>query len=378
MASAAALPLKTMTFLAALGTAAGVSRLELRALVEKMYTGPGKYSRMLMTLFILGNIKNLPGMWHYRVLKGIYQHLLFSPPNIPDAERPSSLFLPVIMSSYVPLTECDYNLHKSNSTYYSDLDATRSHLVCCLLQPGIRAVQQNAKTKLVLDSTGKPVRGRWGMMLGSVHCSFKREIKPFQGYEMWTRLLCWDRKWIYVVTHFVKKGTVRPKAYILTDGSWFGGKGYAVKGDAAADVASAADIDDIDEKAIFASAISKYVTKLGRLTIHPEVTLAACGYLPEGKPGGWASMSTPPPQGWGSTPVSESSGISTPEVVSGVSEEVGEGQEKKDEEKPAWKKIVEENEKGLEIARHFAALDELPKTFTGSKRAALGRFADFI
>lgn len=219
-------------------------------------------------------------------------------------------------------------------------------------------------------------------MLGGVHCSFKREIKPYQSYEMWTRLLCWDRKWIYVVTHFVKKGTVRPKAYVLSDGSWFGGKSYTFKGDEDSVEGAAAAVDDIDEKAIFASAISKYVIKLGRLTIHPEITLAAAGYLPEDKPSGWATMATTPSQTSGSTSVTaQDSGVSTPVIVPGESDALDPAaaeEATKDEEKskPAWKKIVEENERGLEIARHFGALDELHSTFTGSKKAALGRFSD--
>jgi len=112
-------------------------------------------------------------------------------------------------------------------------------------------------------------------------CTFKKEIGMYQGFEMWSRVLCWDRKWIYIVTHFVKKGIVRPNAYILTDGSWFGKRYKAVKGGKGS--------AEVDEKAIFASAISKYVIKLGRLTIHPEVSLNASGLLPP-KPGGWATM----------------------------------------------------------------------------------------
>lgn len=48
----------------------------------------------------------------------------------------------------------------------------------------------------MLDKEGKAVRGRWSIMLGGVACSFKREIGIYEGYEMWSRILCWDRKWI--------------------------------------------------------------------------------------------------------------------------------------------------------------------------------------
>lgn len=195
-------------------------------------------------------------------------------------------------------------------------------------------------------------------------CTFKREIGMYQGYEMWSRLLAWDRKWVYIVTHFVKKGTVKPKEYILTDGSWFG-KGKKYKKVDANGKASEVSSEDLDEKAIFASAISKYVIKLGRLTTHPEVSLAASGMLPP-RPGGWATMNT--------------SGESTPETL-----EVSESDEstQADEDSSSgdewnWKRIEEMNKKGLKLVEHFAALDGLHGEFTGSKEPALGRYRDFL
>jgi hypothetical protein len=209
------------------------------------------------------------------------------------------------------------------------------------------------RERLVLDKEGQPVKGRWLIMLGGVACSFKREIGMYEGFEMWSRLLCWDRKWLYIVTHFVKKGAVKPSAYILEDGSWFG-KGYKkVEGKGG---------KDVDEKAIFASAISKYVVKLGRLTVHPEVFLQASGMLPA-KPGGWATMSGP-------------SGESTPETLEVSSSTDAESVEAGDEWD--WKRIEAENKKGLAFAEHFAALDGLHQEFSGSQAPALGRYRDFV
>ncbi|KAG9235057.1 hypothetical protein BJ875DRAFT_283722 [Amylocarpus encephaloides] len=352
MASASALPLKSILFTASIVAGVGVSRVSLRDLLLKTVAGPGKYKRITILLVILANWKNVPWVWHYRVWGGILRHCLFSKPHIPADRGPSSVFLPVIISSRSPLYECDYNFHKSNSTYFSDLDVTRSHLVCALLQPGIEALQHNRQTKLVLDKEGNAVTGRWGIMLGSVMCSFKREIGIYEPYEMWSRVLCWDRKWIYVVSHFVKKGTVKPKAYILEDGSLFGKKGFKqVRGDGK--IRS----KEVDEKSIFATGISKYVVKLGRLTTHPEVLLQSSNILPP-KPGGWATMSGP-------------SGESTPEVL-----EVEAPEEVVDLKSTEWdwKRIEAENKKGLKFAAHFAALDELHHEFTGSQAPALGKY----
>lgn len=196
-------------------------------------------------------------------------------------------------------------------------------------------------------------------------CSFKREIGIYQGFEMWSRILSWDRKWVYVVTHFVRKGAVRPKAYILGDGSWFGGKGYRkVEGKGYRG-------REVDEKAVFASAISKYVVKLGRLTVHPEVLLGASGVLPP-RPGGWHSMaggsgdSTPSDGEVGED--GEVEVVETNEAQSG-----GNGEEEWD-----WKRIVAEQERGMKLVENFAALDGLHEEFPGSSGPALGRFRDFL
>jgi len=82
--------------------------------------------------------------------------------------------------------------------------------------------------------------------LAGVTCLFRREIKPYENYEVWTRVLGWDGKWFWVVSHFVS-----PKA-TTSDG----------------------------KRKVFASALSKYVFKVGRKTIAPEVVLEEGGVLP--------------------------------------------------------------------------------------------------
>ncbi|TEY84273.1 hypothetical protein BOTCAL_0018g00500 [Botryotinia calthae] len=362
MASATRLPLKSIAFTTAVAAAAGIAHVNIQKLLSDVFTGPGSYSRIAATVVILANLKSLPGVWHFRVWNAILKHLLFTIPNIPSDLGPASLFLPVITTSYAPLWECDYNFHKSNSTYFSDLDVTRSHIICCLLQPGIQALQANPKNKLVLDKEGKAVRGRWGIMLGGVMCNFKREIGIYEKYEMWSRILCWDRKWVYVVTHFVKKGTVRPRGFVLGNGSWFGGGNARFE----ERVGEGGDAVEVDEKAIFASAVSKYVMKLGRLTVHPEVVLNASGVLPE-RPGGWHSMAN--------------SGVSTPEMDESFVEAKVEDEEVKEGgngNEWNWERIERENKRGLQFAEHFAAMEGLHQEFTGSQGPALGKYRDLL
>ncbi|KAI2630135.1 capsule polysaccharide biosynthesis protein [Xylaria nigripes] len=279
------------------------------ALIEAFFTGPGRTSRIIALALVLINWKSLPLAWTYRIFNGMITHLIVRPNH---NYTPDKLFQPVKTETHVTLLEVDYNIHKSNSTYFADLDVSRTHLVSHLFARGCRALNQNATTKLVTDPADptRAARGNFGVMLGGVQCSFKREIKPYQRYEMWSRVLSWDRKWMYLVTHYVEKGT-KPA-------DW--------------------------EKKVFASAVSKYVFKIGRLTVHPAVLIGASGLLPE-RPGGW--------------------------IVP------GEGGESNGHAEPAgwdWKRTEEERLKGLEYAEHFASLDDLLTRFGPGEDGALATF----
>ena len=165
-------------------------------------------------------------------------------------------------SSTVPLLELDFNLHKSNSTFFLDLDHSRIQLLATLfktvIDPGLRA--------------GPTPDGKLGGLkaaLGGTSCIFRREIRLGQRYEIHSRLLCWDEKWIYIVSHFVRPGGSGNRA-TASDGLSPGEKNMAM----GERIGNAAD------RAIFASAISKYVFKQGRKTILPMAVLDELGMLP--------------------------------------------------------------------------------------------------
>lgn len=65
---------------------------------------------------------------------------------------------------------------------------------------------------------GESKNGRFVAALGAMTISFKREIGPFGRYEIWTRVLSWDERWIYMVSHFVKAGFIRPR--VFSDMPW--------------------------------------------------------------------------------------------------------------------------------------------------------------
>jgi len=100
-------------------------------------------------------------------------------------------------------------LLETNSSYFSDIDIARTHLVCTLFSVGIEHMRGGTAA---ITGSKKPI---FGLALGAVSCSFRRELKPYESYELWSRVLTWDEKWIYIVTHFVRKGAVLPRKYSL-------------------------------------------------------------------------------------------------------------------------------------------------------------------
>ncbi|KAI0879051.1 capsule polysaccharide biosynthesis protein [Hypoxylon argillaceum] len=301
----------------------GAYKSNVTGAIEAFFTGPGRTSRIVALAVVLFNWKSFPLVWTFRIYNAMISHFLVRPDH---AHTPDKLFHPVKTETHVTLLEVDYNIHKSNSTYFADLDVSRTHLVGHLLSRGCHALNRNATSRLVADpaDASRPAPGKFNVVLGSVQCSFRKELRPYQRYEMWSRVLSWDRKWLYVVTHFVEKDAVAPGS---TPEDW--------------------------AKKIHASAVSKYVFKLGRLTVHPAVLIGASNLLPE-RPGGWVT---------GADKSSETANGHA--VVPDVAE-------------PSewdWRRTEEERRKGLEYAEHFAALDGLLNQFEPGADGPLGEFS---
>ena len=126
------------------------------------------------------------------------------------------------------------------------------------------------------------------MALGGVNCPFKRELRPYLKYEIWTRVSSWDEKWVYIISHIVKPGNVSPTTYF--DQLWRnGGKRFSKNAASDSDISNqargSADFSDSSSTlsvhpAIYAVSIAKYAFKRGRLTIPPTTFLQACDLLP--------------------------------------------------------------------------------------------------
>jgi hypothetical protein len=203
--------------------------------------------------------------------------------------------------------DIDYNLHKSNSTFFNDLDDNRTELMLALFKDIIKpqkSGKQGVKPKM--------------FNLGATSCVFKKAIPPFARYEISSRVLCWDKKWIYVVSHFTKPGSNKPTRF-LVDSAPSRKAGTSNKG------------SEDQQDRIYATAITKYVFKAGRITCSPESVMLECGLLP-------SRSSQEEDSSW------------------------------------SWQKIEDECSKHVEVARNFGSLDELHSTFIGRNGPALYRY----
>lgn len=244
----------------------------------------------------------------------------------------------MITPTHTPLLETDYNLHKSNSTYFSDLDISRTHLVSYLCRPALKKLSQNAKTKMITDPTsGKTAKGGMSIILGSVSCNFRREIPSYKGYELWSRVLCWDRKWMYIITHFVPKGTARPAEWLDPRFAKTRTRKPGEKAD-----------PEVWHKKIYATAVSKYVFKIGRLTVHPADILEHSGLLPE-RPEGWKTG---------------------PNQIGDEAAEVGDVDLSAGGEWD-WRRVEAQRRSGMERVAGLQEVDDMTSLFDGGSNGAL-------
>lgn len=92
--------------------------------------------------------------------------------------------------------DLDTSLHMNNGRYWAIMDLGRADL---LLRSGLwRPVLEN----------------RWTPVVASAQIRFRRELGPFQGFHLETRLLCWDES-RFVMEHRVVTGDSTVAAHAL-------------------------------------------------------------------------------------------------------------------------------------------------------------------
>ena len=92
--------------------------------------------------------------------------------------------------------DLDTNLHVNNGRYLTMMDFGRFAYVM--------------RTGLM----GTLVRNRWSPILGAATVQFRRELRPFQRFDLVTRVVAWDQKWFYIEQRFEVGGEVHARAQV--------------------------------------------------------------------------------------------------------------------------------------------------------------------
>lgn len=204
---------------------------------------PAYVLKLFLALLAVSSYKTLPFAYMIRFYYQVYRHI-FSKKGYYLKNKSNSygigkekldLFKQIVYRSYTSPLEIDMYFHKSNSTYFADLDIARTKTVSIIFQKLFMKYWNNESgefpTNSLLNCPYIPV--------GTVQCAFKREFKVFEKFEIVSSVFAWDQKWLYVILKFVlPNGTLK------------------------------------------ALAVTKYVfKKKGRITMKPVDFIAECGLL---------------------------------------------------------------------------------------------------
>ena len=92
--------------------------------------------------------------------------------------------------------DLDANLHMNNGRYLTVMDLGRVDL---LIRSGLLRVL---------------MRRRWGGVVASATIRYRRPLNLFQRYELRTRLLGWDERWVFMEQRFVRGGDLVATAVV--------------------------------------------------------------------------------------------------------------------------------------------------------------------
>lgn len=94
--------------------------------------------------------------------------------------------------------DLDLNLHMNNGRFLTVMDLGRFDL--------------SFRTGL----GGLFLKGHWRPVLGAAKIRYRRSLAPFQRYELHTRMLAWDDKWLYLEQRFMVRGELYAEALVKT------------------------------------------------------------------------------------------------------------------------------------------------------------------
>jgi len=125
---------------------------------------------------------------YFRLLKLLILRL-FKP-------RPMGLLDTSTIQGRVWLNDLDNNIHMNNGRYLTLMDLGRLDIIlsCGLL--------------------GTCLKKRWFPVVGALKILFLRPLEPFQKFELKTRIIGWDSKWLYLEQWFEADGELCAKAHL--------------------------------------------------------------------------------------------------------------------------------------------------------------------
>jgi acyl-CoA thioesterase FadM len=102
----------------------------------------------------------------------------------------ASIFDTTVLHMRVLPNDLDFNGHVNNGRYYTLADIGRMDFVL-----------RTGAAKVALRRKAAPI-------VGDNMAKFRKDLKVFERYEMHTRVLGWDEKWVFMEHRFVRGGRV--------------------------------------------------------------------------------------------------------------------------------------------------------------------------
>jgi acyl-CoA thioesterase FadM len=150
---------------------------------------------------------------YFRLLKLILSRFFF--------RKPLGLLETSVVECRVWPTDLDNNIHMNNGRYLTIMDLGRFDWI------------------LSCGFLGLCLKNRWFPIVGALKILYLKPLKPFQKFQLKTRVLGWDAKWIYVEQNFEADGVLCAKSVLqglfhgkqtkVTTGEWLKAAGYAKK-----------------------------------------------------------------------------------------------------------------------------------------------------
>lgn len=107
--------------------------------------------------------------------------------------------------------DLDINIHMNNARYLALMDLGRLDMI---VRGGLwRGV----------------LHRRWQPVIGGSLVRYRRPLKPFQAFELKSRLLAWDNKWLYIEHRIEAKGVLA--CHTVVRAGFVGGRGMVPSGE---------------------------------------------------------------------------------------------------------------------------------------------------